>query len=115
MATQDRVGRMTKTPAPTPDAILQALPSGITAIEAANSLEFLRAAFDCYDKGQVFAITRADVDPARYGVPVTTQHHDSETRGWGQLGHSISHSEVNKRNSSKAVMSGRGKGGGVLA
>ena len=84
---------MTKTPAPTPDAILQALPSGITAIEAANSLEFLRAAFDCYDKGQVFAITRADVDPARYGVPVTTQHHDSETRGWVQLGHSVSHSD----------------------
>lgn len=66
------------------------LARGITAIDAANSLEFLRAAFDCYARGDVFAVTRADVDPDSYGVPVTPLHHAAQTRGWGQLDHTIS-------------------------
>lgn len=62
-----------------------ALARGLVAIEAANSLEFLEAVFACYAENRLFAITRADVDPSRFGDPVTWMRHQAETRGWGQF------------------------------
>lgn len=59
----------------------------IQFIEAANSHEFLRAAFEAYETRQLFAITRPDIDPSAYAGQVTRISHDSETRGWGQLDH----------------------------
>ena len=74
--------------------VAEVLKAGLTAIEAANSLEFLRAVFAAYASGQPFAIARADVDPAIYGVPITPLTHADETRGWGRLEHRILQSDA---------------------
>lgn len=68
-------------------AIADVLKTGITSIEAANSIEFLQAVFEAYDAGELFAITRPDIDPSIYGAPVKARRHASETRGWGRLSH----------------------------
>lgn len=69
--------------------IAEGLKAGLTAIEAANSVEFLRAVFTAYDANTLFAITRADVDPTLYGAEVTSLTHDSETRGWARFEHHV--------------------------
>ncbi|WP_299681709.1 AMP-binding protein [uncultured Roseobacter sp.] len=66
---------------------------GLVAIAAANSHEFLQAAFASYDAGRLFAVTRPDIDPAAYGVPFTSLTHASETRGWLRLTHETSVSD----------------------
>lgn len=71
-----------------------ALKAGLTAIAAANSLEFLQAVFAAYDEGRLFAITRPDVDPAIYGAAVTRLDHARETRGWTRLQHRVLHSDT---------------------
>lgn len=69
--------------------IAEGLKAGLTAIEAANSVEFLRAVFTAYDANTLFAITRADVDPALYGAEVTALTHATETRGWARFEHHV--------------------------
>lgn len=69
--------------------IAEGLKAGLTAIDAANSVEFLRAVFTAYDANTLFAITRADVDPALYGAEVTSLTHHSETRGWARFEHHV--------------------------
>ena len=60
---------------------------GVLSIEAANSLEFLRAVFTAYERGDLFAIARPDIDARDYAEAVTRVVHDRETRGWGRLDH----------------------------
>jgi non-ribosomal peptide synthetase component E (peptide arylation enzyme) len=60
---------------------------GVLPIEAANSLEFLRAVFAAYACGDLFAIARPDIDARDYAETVTPLVHDGETRGWGRLDH----------------------------
>ena len=74
--------------------VAEFLEGGITAIEAANSLEFLRAVFSAYDDGRLFAIMRSDVDPALYGASVTPITHNAQTLGWCRLEHHISQSDT---------------------
>lgn len=69
--------------------IAEGLKAGLTAIDAANSVEFLRAVFTAYDANTLFAIARADVDPALYGAEVTSLTHHSETRGWARFEHHV--------------------------
>lgn len=69
--------------------IAEGLKAGLTAIDAANSVEFLRAVFTAYDANTLFAITRADVDPALYGAEVTALTHATETRGWARFEHHV--------------------------
>ncbi|WP_300064338.1 AMP-binding protein [uncultured Roseobacter sp.] len=76
----------------TPTAEL--LNEGLTAIEAANSIEFLKTIFNAYDAGELFAITRSDIDPALYSRSVTKRYHQSETRGWVRLDHQLSNSDL---------------------
>lgn len=57
----------------------------LTSIEAANSREFLEAVFACYEDGRLFSITRPDINPEDYGLPVTHLSHAGETRGWVHL------------------------------
>ncbi|WP_299964552.1 AMP-binding protein [uncultured Roseobacter sp.] len=68
--------------------------AGLTAIEAANSVEFLRAVFSAYDTNTLFAITRADVDPSVYGADVTALTHASETRGWARFKHHVAQTDT---------------------
>ena len=65
------------------------LGNGLTAIEAANSHEFLQAVFAAYESETLFAIARADIDLSAYGAAVTSLSHDSETRGWIRLQHQV--------------------------
>lgn len=65
------------------------LENGLTAIEAANSHEFLRAVFAAYESEALFAIARADIDLSSYGAAVTSLSHDGETRGWIRLQHQV--------------------------
>ncbi|MEL6959389.1 MAG: AMP-binding protein [Pseudomonadota bacterium] len=71
------------------DDIKTTLSRGFTAIEASNSIEFLEAAFAAYDRGTVFSITRSDIDPTSFGVPVTEHRHATQTRGWVTLPHEL--------------------------
>lgn len=61
----------------------------VTQITGQNSLEFIRAVFDHYENGRVFAITKP-------GVPLPFPNDDgdvldlpaaSATNGWGRLKH----------------------------
>ena len=80
---------MTTAALPTPaGSVLQ---NGITAIQAANSLEFLRAVFRAYEAETLFAITRDDVDVTRFGAKVDWVRHDEQTQGWARLDHQVSH------------------------
>jgi hypothetical protein len=57
----------------------------ILALPAESSLDFLEAAFDCYRRGQVFAIMRGDIDPGDYGLTISPGHLAGARKGWGQL------------------------------
>jgi non-ribosomal peptide synthetase component F len=66
-------------------AASEILGAEITVIQAANSIEFLRAAFEAYDAKLLFAIGRSDIDPEIYGASMSPVTHVSQTRGWGSL------------------------------
>jgi acyl-CoA synthetase (AMP-forming)/AMP-acid ligase II len=60
----------------------------VVSIEAKSSVEFLEAAFDCYARGQVFAVSRADSSLEGLAEDVEVrQLPDPPRLGWAKLDH----------------------------
>lgn len=63
----------------------------LIGIDATNSVDFLKSAFEAYDNSTAFAILRSDIELDAYpGLEITTRHAPGTTTGWATL--SVNHS-----------------------
>lgn len=67
----------------------------ITSLEGVNAVDFVRQAFDLFEKQEVFAVLRPDVDLDRYGqFEIGRSLSVTPGLGWGKFEHRISFSDA---------------------